>query len=946
MSMRHTLMVCLWAGLASVRAQPLLDREELRKIPLNDAVVINPVGNWALSHPVNRPGHTNQSGIVQEDGRARFVVAEANTQAGWGRGLPTIVEVDRYPVLILTYRATGLKPSEEALLGLRFEKGPRVVPLRNSDLVCDGTVREALVTLDTLEDRGPVTHIGLHPHCQGPAPAVFEVLGIRFEGDGDLPPQALAEETTHTVRIVDTAGQSLAGVSVITDAEILNLARSTETDANGRATVRVGESPADGHTIQLQKEGMGVVKFVVPEGKPFPAIIAMPRGIRYGGIVHDEKGEPVPFAGVEVSTRPRQLAEGYRGRTRADVLADAEGRWLTPILWAEGKPLERQISAHPYHSGYYHGDRTSVPAADDAAMRQIELVLRRGVKLAGRVVGPAGQPVSGVELQLARRWHESHPGQAVTGVTGGFAFSQWARDDRILLVRAEGFAAQALHVYLVPGMEEQVVRLTADSMIWGRVVDSAGGPLAGVEVKAECWRNFRKGLWEGITDADGQFVWEAAPEGAVFFRFEDGEHMALRRFPLEATEETQTVVMPSAVRLHGTITDAETGKPVENCTLTPGSTYTPEGGTKPRAPSYWREKSSWQVESGRYETRLNGSAPRKTMCLRVQADGYLPSIVTAPDPVNPTGNRVDVRLRRGEGLHGAVRLRDGKPAAWARLYLVAPRENLWFGKGMRDPRLPKERVARTDVDGNYQFAASVGRGYLIVVHRDGYLETDARQTKEKLDLELTPWGRLTGTFMIGNQAARHCSVALSPEPPPPDSDRPQIRSFGLGMQTNARGRFRFDWVPPGHGMISGPRYHSPSHSSGRLFSRQMDYTVAPRETTQVVLGGTGRPVTGKLVLPKGKRPSFGWRMGMGMLTADDSSVYHFPIEKDGAFRIEDIPSGLYELRIDFRSLVPGDRSAEHPLLGEATHSFTIPKMADGRSDKPLDLGTLAVRVEK
>jgi hypothetical protein len=162
------------------------------------------------------------------------------------------------------------------------------------------------------------------------------------------------------------------------------------------------------------------------------------------------------------------------------------------------------------------------------------------------------------------------------------------------------------------------------------------------------------------------------------------------------------------------------------------------------------------------------------------------------------------------------------------------------------------------------------------------------------------------------------------------------------MQTDAKGRFRFDRVPPGPGMLAGPRLHFASDSSGLAISRQVPYSVAAGETIQMVLGGTGRPVTGKLAFPEGIRPFFGWPMGIGTLTASDSSVYRFNINRDGTFRVEDIPAGRYELRIDFRSLVPGDGSPEHPLLGYVTKTFTIPEMPTGRSDRALDLGTLVV----
>jgi hypothetical protein len=932
------LLCCLTVG----NAQPVLDRQELRKIPLAEAVVLDPAVNWLLSRWDGRPGYTNQSGLVQENGCARLVVAEADTQAAWQRRTPGIVHVARYPVLALTYRASGLMPSDEPLLLLHFTKGRRATLLSNAEAVSDGTVQEAVVPLHEFSDRGSVFLLELFPHCQGPEAATFEVLGIRFVADGKQPPLALPEAVPHRIRVADTAGSPLVGVRATVDYDVLNLAYSAETDAEGWVTLLARDLPGnDGHKIWLAKEGMAPVDFAVEAGKPFPDTLVMPRGIRYSGIVRNEDGEPVPYAGVQVSTWPFQVAPGYRGRARADVLADAEGRWRTPVLWGEGNPRYCQGSAHPNHSAYYCRNWTWIPETDAAGRSQVELVLRRGVKLSGRVVGPDGGPIAGVSLELLDDWCDNWPERAVTDPAGRFAFAKMARDDRILFVEAEGFPVHALPVYLTPDMGELVVRLSPENLLWGRVVDPGGTPLAGVRIKATRWRHFSKNFWEGTTDVDGQFVWPTAPDGAVALAFDDGEHMRLSGCLLTAKDEMQTVVLPSVIRLHGTVTDAQTGQPVKACTITPGVAYLPTEGGKPAAP-HWRDKSSWQVKNGRYEALFGQTEPRQTMALRIQADGYLPKVLDPVAPTGPASVQLDVQLHRGEGLHGVVRLPDGTPAAGAMIYLVEPRRTLWFTETMSESHVPKERIVVADAAGSFRFAASLGRGYLIVGHKGGYLEIDVRQTAAKSDLKLLPWGTVTGTFMVGSKTARHCNVGLSPDLPPADSDRPRIKRFGLGMQTDAKGRFRFDRVPPGPGMLAGPRLHFASYSSGLLISRQVPYSVAAGETIQMVLGGTGRPVTGKLAFPEGVRPAFGWRMGIGRLTDSDSVVYRFEINRDGTFRIEDIPAGRYELRIDFRSLVPGDGSPEHPLLGYVAKTFTIPEMPTGRSDEPLDLGTLVV----
>jgi hypothetical protein len=54
---------------------------------------------------------------------------------------------------------------------------------------------------------------------------------------------------------------------------------------------------------------------------------------------------------------------------------------------------------------------------------------------------------------------------------------------------------------------------------------------------------------------------------------------------------------------------------------------------------------------------------------------------------------------------------------------------------------------------------------------------------------------------------------------------------------------------------------------------------------------------------------------------------------DGSFRIEDVPSGVYWLRLR----VPG------LPYGTFIREVIVPEMPGGRSDQPLDLGTITIR---
>ena len=121
---------------------------------------------------------------------------------------------------------------------------------------------------------------------------------------------------------------------------------------------------------------------------------------------------------------------------------------------------------------------------------------------------------------------------------------------------------------------------------------------------------------------------------------------------------------------------------------------------------------------------------------------------------------------------------------------------------------------------------------------------------------------------------------------------------------------------------------------------------------EVNVGGTGRPLIGKLQLPAGaEREVDDWNSspivlqrtsvaGNG-LTADVSQ-YPFAINGDGSFRVEDLPAGDYRLTVIAVDLQATDSDLE---IGRVEREFTIQEIPGGRSDEPLDLGTLELKLK-
>ena len=143
----------------------------------------------------------------------------------------------------------------------------------------------------------------------------------------------------------------------------------------------------------------------------------------------------------------------------------------------------------------------------------------------------------------------------------------------------------------------------------------------------------------------------------------------------------------------------------------------------------------------------------------------------------------------------------------------------------------------------------------------------------------------------------------------------------------------------------------------------------PGETARVDIGGTGRPIVGRVVAPDGaagaidvtlgfhqirpkvERPA-NLLAGLALALARSASPQvragsqaapgsmSLQVEPDGSFRAEDVPAGRYELSIQVHAPVADDQCGFGELIGTAARAFDVPAMPCGRSEEPQDLGTV------
>ena len=173
-------------------------------------------------------------------------------------------------------------------------------------------------------------------------------------------------------------------------------------------------------------------------------------------------------------------------------------------------------------------------------------------------------------------------------------------------------------------------------------------------------------------------------------------------------------------------------------------------------------------------------------------------------------------------------------------------------------------------------------------------------------------------------------------------------------------------------------------------SQSISVQVDAGRTVRADVGGTGRPVIGRVIVPATINGPIDFSIGYYGIQAKvtqpkppdglnpekklewfknwiqteegqefqplQSHRYTVKAQPNGSFRAEDVAAGTYDLSIKVntpggemkRIAVPLDSPSHNftvpETLGSVDHDFTVPEMVGGRSDEPLDIGSLELKL--
>lgn len=756
--------------------------------------------------------------------------------------------------------------------------------------------RRIMAILDSARNRMPLSRraaIGL----LGAAAAVVALVGsMRLESRAEpappqTPPTAQAadggnknpttdrgDEWTMEVLVTDEQDQPLAGSKVFMsvwsddrDVRKKYPSRDFTADEHGVAQFKL---PRHIRILRLWPSQKGYVPLFLnfaegthEDGKLIPDRyhFKLARGTKLSGMIVDEQGAPIPGVKVDVRVDVHEPAWGEHPDpmistrlTDSDfnegaAVTDDHGRWSIDNAPAKSSDTDFEFALMMEHDDYVRDSAwgelqvaqgVTTPMLRDGSAR---IVLPRGVAVAGTVVDQHGAPVSkGLVIWNDDPYLAAGVNETQIDDAGRFKTIPLSPREYPITVAAPGFQPEQHKVRVEPGMMPLDFTLKPGHRLAMKIVDPAGNAVPNAYVGLRDWRGTRALSNEdhpnipdfGIprhANNDGLYVWDWAPEDAVTYNV-SATGFAPQDVTLIANADEHRVELAPKLAFSGQVTDARTGQPIPEFRVVPVTVFRPE------FYSVQFDKSA-MGRDGRYdiEIQLFGEQDYRYV-MRVEARGYRSAMSETSFGVRDGAVKQDFALEPAPAREGVVVGPDGQPVEGAAVVFGTPSivpmmengELEWGGSGQK---------LKTSRDGKFEIAATWEPMRIRATHKLGFIEV-LRAPNEPIGmLVLQPWAKLSGQVVQDGQpmAGQHMNFF-----PLPERDLGEARfQDAYPTQTDSQGRYAFDRLPPGAGMVRA--YLGPWQESPLTSSESAAIDLKPGEQRNEVLGGDGTTVTGKVV---------------------------------------------------------------------------------------------------
>ncbi|HEX5245004.1 MAG TPA: M56 family metallopeptidase [Tepidisphaeraceae bacterium] len=460
-----------------------------------------------------------------------------------------------------------------------------------------------------------------------------------------------------------------------------------------------------------------------------------------------------------------------------------------------------------------------------------------------------------------------------------------------------------------------------------------------------------------------------------------------RAADLATTQPAQSDALTRSVKVIGSVLDDVNGRPIRHFRIVKGWTWT-SGSDR----VVWEDsKNDREIygAGGRFE--LVEDVKREGYAVRIDADGYLPAESPVFHPGDATVS-LSFRLKRLPDIEGTLIKSDGTPLVNANLLIVTPACQIFLqdGKVGSQTMVP---IDKPDANGHFDLGPQDGKYFLMVVSDEGYALLRPEDLGASKRITIPPWGRIEGKASIGSAPAAGQVIWAYGFIPSEGAHPGRMDDFmSVRMEEHvtidSKGNFVIPRAPMGPAVVGIQVIWGDAKRPEQIGATQrVTVEVAPGKTNEVVLGGSGRPITGRVITPPNLADQLDWYGGRfeirtrlhlpgRVLPADWKTLtdqqrfawneqwrktpevvayekelakrkyYPVVVHPDGTFRVDDIVAGDYVLYIE--PYVPRGPNGWVNTRGVASASleFTVPQMPTGRSDEPLDIGAVLLKPKK
>ena len=638
------------------------------------------------------------------------------------------------------------------------------------------------------------------------------------------------------------------------------------------------------------------------------------------------------------------LRRGLLMGTQVKLVAVAAGIAIAALLvWrsVEGDAAARRsVASRPEtgldaRSAESERDTSRISAAplerSPAAATDAERPIDRDRDLHGVVLDPSDHAVAGAKVAIDRNASDGYEdserseerdriAETTTNAEGRFAVALPIGRPFDVEVDAPGFARAQLG-FRYAG-EQLTIRLQPGASVFGRVTSASdGNPMPGTLLELSTWIFGHESIRiaSGVADAEGRYRFDGLPAWKSTLRATPPSAGAFARRQVELAagqvlEENFSIEEGRTIR--GRVVDAASGTPI------PGAEVGEAG---------WVHRMIRADANGEYVYR--GIRAQGPVLLRARAPGHGSEEKTfrAASNVDDLPERFDFQLAAGRVVRGRVVASDGSPIAGVRTIAVASRRT--------DTAAPETDwiPGRTDASGAFELRDLRSRlPHSLVVRKDGFgtlvYELPSSESESPVvdlgEIVLPKMAVVRGKVVDGQGAGRpDWEVTLTGA----NADRSRYREerdardvFNLDYlvarrtaRTDDLGRFAFADLAAGEFTVEA------GFSTGSGRTSKVVHVAAESSTDGVELALADLPSIAGTVTDADGRGIAGVGVNVERRENRAGRASGSLTDASGAFRIEGVPEGLYDIRIsggEFK--IAGVDGGPQPFLGRKLESVS------------------------